>query len=510
MYCDQCGNELKPEDKYCPDCGKAVIQLSGKQATKKSRKVLWITLISLIAVIAIAFAVYMLFFRNIGTVMLLGRAFNNLSAETEERYNGSPLPALEALNEIMEDGSITADFTYTASLLGGWISIDINGKIKLMSDSEARNFALEAQIGAYGESIDLDFFMNKERMALRVHLLDNNFYGLNYDTFREDIRILGRQLGLDRETTDMYADIIDQINTAMNAEVVPDDIDYAYADIMKKFIRNIKISSKREKTDSESGTVINRAVTVTISKKALSNLLNDISKNEDAMKSQFNIHNTLFAQDENILYTDDFDLFMEEFNTFMNDFDRYYSGTIELVFLIDENERLTRIQTDSRIEYDGNSINFWVFFDFGNSVTDEWTFYLSYIDASDAGVNYINVKWDYTERSNNKINTIQFSTDVIEEVSLISEWNENSETFALTVADKNESHTISGVLNATDTNIHIILDEISFADSDNKLNIEITTQTGAQIKDIEYINIDRWGTAFIEAILGIITSIPFF
>jgi len=508
MYCDQCGNELKSDDKYCPDCGAAVgLQETGLPLQKKkSRKALWITLISVIAAAAILFAVYMIFFRNIGTVMLLGKAFINLSAETEERYNGTPLAALEILGEILEDGSITADFTYTSSFLGGWISIDIDGQIKLLSDTEARNFALEARIGVYGESIDLDFYMNSERMAVRFRLLGNDFYGLTYDTFRNDIRVLGNQIGLDPQTMDMYADFIDQLNTAMNTEAVSDDIDHIYSEIMQRFIKNLKITSKKERVGSDSGAAHLRVITVTATKKALIDLLSDISSNEEAMKSQFNIHKNIFAQNENITYTDDYDSFVNEFNAFIKEFDQKFKGTIDLAFLIDSDDRLTRIQTDSRIEYGNDIINLWVVLDFGNSVYNEWNFYFSYTDAEDTKPNYINIDWDYKEHGSNKINSVSVSTNTVEPISIISEWDQTGGNFILTVADNNDSYTVSGVLKATDTNVHIKFDEINFADSDNKLNIEITTQTGITINDIDYINIDKWGNLVFEALLGLITA----
>jgi len=372
---------------------------------------------------------------------------------------------------------------------------------------------LEAQVGAYGESIDLDFFMNKERMAMRLQLIDDSFYGLRYETFREDIRTIGNLIGLDRITMDMYADYIDQINAAMNAEPVLENVEDVYFDIMQNFIKNINISSKREKVISGDKTENYRAITVSITKRALSNLLNDISKNEDAMKSQFDIHNTLFSQNENMPYTEDYDLFVKEFNDFMNDFDRHYTATIELVFLIDGNERLTRIQTDSRIQYGNDIYNPWIFLDFGNSVNDDWTFHFSYTGPTETDTNYINIEWGYTERNNNKINTFSVSTKTIDPITMTSEWNQAGGNFALTVEDKYESHTVSGILKSTDTSVHIILDEIRFADSNNKLNLEITTQKGAHINEIDYINIDKWGSTILEAIFNMIRNplnIPFF
>jgi len=507
MYCDQCGKELKSDDKYCPYCG-AFVNDPITTKPKKSRTVFLIVLFSIVIVIVSSVALYMLFFRNVGTMMLIGRAFNNIYVEIEERYNATPLPEFEVLGEILKNGSITADFVYTTSFLGGWISVDVNGQIKLLSDTEARNFALEVQIGAYGESIDLDFYMNKERMALRMRLLGNNFYGLNYDTFREDIRILGNQIGLDRQTTDMYADIIDQINTVMNAQAVtePGDISDIYSDITADFIRNLKITRSRERVKSTDD-IINgcRTVEISVPKNTLIKLLKNISENENAMQSQYGILNIIFSQSDLQMFAGDYDLFKKEFNKLITDIERYYTGDIKADLFIDKNDRLARIYFYTYINFDGSETDISATLCFGTSVNDEWMLNASY--TASESFDYITLKWNYEDRTRIQINSITAETNNIEPFTAVSEWDRTQGHFMLTFADNDDSRTVSGNITTTESNLYIKFDEIRFDDSGNKLNAEITTQTDIRIDEIDYINIDKWGSTILEAFIGTITNL---
>jgi len=528
MYCIQCGNELKPDDKFCPVCGCAREQpintpeqqvyipeqqvympVPGNyvqpEKTKKSKKWLWITLASVATVLIAATAVYFVFFRSIGPLLMLGRAMVNLSAEVEERYENSPFTVFENLAEIMEDGTITADFVYTTSILGGWISIDLDGKIEFLSDSEARNFAALAQIGAYGEAIELDFFMNNERMALRLQLLGNDYYGLTYNSFRQDIQVLGRQIGLDNETMELYADFIDQINTAMNTDDTPDDIDEIYTEMITKFARDIKVSSRKSTIETASGKETYTVITVNLTKNALLKLLREMETNDDIMRSQMGIQDNLFSsRDDFIPYENDFERFTSEFNDFVNDFERYYSGNIDILFFIDADERLTRIASDSKVKFEDEDLALKLNLDLGSSVYDEWSLFASYI-GPDMSEN-LNVKWDYKERSGNKINTVTFSTNEIKPITMISDWNPVRNAFSVTLKDEFDSYEFSGVITINEPNFRIVFDDITFAGNDNVLKLEISTKQGAQIREIDYINIDRWGNVVLETIMGLLTE----
>jgi hypothetical protein len=227
-------------------------------------------------VIAIAVSAYFLFFRDFGSLALVGRAIYNTGREVEERFDHTPLKVLTMLGDILEDGTITADFTYTASFLGNFLSADIDGTIKLSSDLEARNFALEAQVETFGETVNLDAYMNRERLALRLPILDHNFYGIRYATFREDIRVMGDMTGLDSRTMNRLSDMVDQINVMMNAEEATENRPSEYADAVKNFTGNLEITRERTNIESNNERVNCRLIEITITKEAILGFMTDV------------------------------------------------------------------------------------------------------------------------------------------------------------------------------------------------------------------------------------------
>jgi len=492
---------MKEEDKFCPHCGAA--------QQKKSRKALWITLISVAAVFIAAAAVYFFFFRNAVPLLSLGRAFDNLSTETEERFNYTPLKALDMLSDVLEDGSVTVNFDYTTALFGSFLTTSIDGSVKLSSITETRDFALEAQVSAYGQSIDLEAYMNKERLALRVPLIDDAFYGIKYETFRDDIRVFGRLIGLDNETMESLANYVDQLNELLNAEETDEEFTEPYTEVFSGFIRNLEITSRRTHIGSDGERIRCTSIEFRITKDALIELFNDIYdilENDEEMRSQFQrITSTTewgtdFGTDWGLTpdNNSDYDAFLKDIKDSIDDFQKYYSGDILLVFFVSRDDRLLKAVINADTEYDGESSAINATFDFGNSIEDDWSLMLEL--KTESSNDKLLMRWSYDQQPGRFINTVEISTFDLNYYTFISEWEEEGSRFKLVYIDGWERNELTGVFIADDENFVITLDNVLADDSNSSLTLEILAVTGAQIKDIEYIKVDKWGTSIFEAI----------
>ena len=546
MYCYRCGIEISEENKFCSSCGAEQAPASAQtqpepaqtpydpqqpQATPyapppydpqqqympppekpKSRKWLWITLISVAGALIIATAVYFIFFRNAGPLLQLGRAFNNLGAEVEERFDNTPLKAFPMLAEVLEDGTVTVNFDYTSALLGEWLSASVDGSVKISSILETRDFALVAEVGMYGQTFDIDAYMNKERIALRLQLLGDEFYGFRYETFRDDIRVLGNQIGLSTHDMDMLSDIVDQLNEMMNAEEeVDEELLKAYTNIMTKFVTNIGVSSRRTHIESGTERISCRSVELKITKEALVTLLNDfydLFENNETIKEQFSAFGSSSIPGVDGIYGESYEQLMRDFKRIINEFEKNYSGDIILLFYIDREDRLLRIEIIADMEYDGESAELKATLDFGRSVTDTWMLELSVVGNHSSET--ITVFWDYEEHSGSYRNTVHIIASDMDSITLVSDWYQSNGDFSLNYIDRWNSGKITGNFTTDDKNFRLAFDDFYPGGSGDRLKIEVLAQTGAEIGDVDFINIDKWGNALIEAIFSLIMGGVFF
>jgi len=542
MFCSQCGKELKPADKFCPDCGtaKAPVFTSPEilpaatmpqqqfytdipQKTKKRRKWPIVLVITLTSILLIALAVFFIFFRHFGPLLSLGRALNNLSVEAEERFNSTPLVAITMLSEILKDGTIIADIDYTTAIFFDWLTADISARVKLSSNTDTRNFSLEAQVGAYGENIDIDAHMNRERLALRFQLLGDEFYGLRYNTFREDIRILGNLIRLNSDEMNRLADIVDKINEMVNAEEVDDDTtSELFSQAFSKFFRNLKISSSRSNTLLAGERQRITIIMFTVTKETLIALLNDIYDildNNESLKAQSGmLDNPLLHGITGDDFSTDYDQLLREFRSAIDELELYYSGDITATFHIGKDDKLLQVFINADIEYNGESSEFLVNFVFGNP-TVNWTFFISNTTANYTDV--VTVVWSqYTERSSVQVDNLNISisnrnetgSDInsFNSIDLTSTWYQDTGDITLRYLGSEdfefESTEITGNFTTGEKSFRLILDDIFPDNASDSLRVDISARPGSQFEEIDYVNIDRWGISVFETIARLLLS----
>jgi len=466
----------------------------------------------------------------------LGKAINTLSTEVEERFTATPLKALVMLPDILKDGTVSVEFDYTSGLLSGWIDISATGDVKISSNTEARNFAMEAQVDAFGENIDIDAYMNRERIAVRSQLLGNSYYGFRYDTFRDDIRKFKDDvhpfadiIGLDDQTMDMFADIVDEIRDIMNADEPSEDAQKAYAEVITNFFINLEVASRRTSITQNEKRVWCREIALKITKDDLEKLLkglSDVYENDESLRKQLDMYNNPMLQG---LYGDPvsgyYDEFLKDHRQTIRDFEQYYSGDIELLFYIGRNDRLHRLQINADTEYDGERSQMKATLDFGSSIYDSWVLdlhragdslasdktannYLVYGGIADSSINESTtmIQWDYRVQSDKQINSIRITSSETGPIYLNSEWEQNNGSFTMAYVAGSGSNELTGYFIPDDKNFLLTLDNAFPADSHHSLAIELSTETGTQIDEIEYINLDKWGESILQSLIQLFMS----
>ena len=531
-----CNEPAHPEPPSPAPTAPAPTAPADPPAPQPSIRWLVISIVSFAAVLIIALAVFFIFFYKVSPMISLGKALHTLRAETEERFNSTPLKALVMLTDILEDGTVSLKFDYTGGLFSGWIDVSATGDAKISSNTETRNFAIEAQVDAYGEYIDIDAYMNRERIALRSQLLGNNFYGFKYDTFRDDIRKFKDDvypfadiIGLDDPTMDMYADVVDEIKDIMNAEGSSEETQKAYAEVLTNFFTNLEMTSRRTTIVQNERRVWCREIAFKITKDDLEKLLkglNDVYENDETLRKQLEMYNNPILRG---IYGDTvcgyYDEFLKDHRKAIRDFEQYYSGDIEILFFVGRNDRLHRLQINSDTEYDGDRSQMKATLDCGNSIYDSWILDLHRVDDSTANDNIVNdnieygsisdnalnesttkIQWDFRVQSDKQFNSISITSSDVEPIYLNSEWDQNNGSFRIAYATGSGQNELTGYFIPDDKNFLLTLDNVFPANSHQSLAIEVSTETGTRIDEIEYINLDKWGESILQSLIQLFMS----
>jgi len=452
---------------------------------------------------------YFMFFQNAGALLSLNKAVNNLYAEMIERVDKTPLKAVKMLPGILEDGTITADFSYSNNIINSWIPSDVSGNIIFASNTKSRDYALKTQLDVFDRSHDLDIYMNKERAAFRLQLLGNLFYGINYDTFRDDIRVFGRLLRLNDQRMDSYADVVDRINDMMNAEEPDEDVLNEYIGVFTDFVRNLDISSSRVGRYNDDK-YIKRCIEIKISKDDLLTLFNDlynIYENDHILQERLNNYNNyMLAYLLNGDY-DDREFFADDFKEYIKRFEKDFAGDIKVTFFLGNEDRLVRFVINAGIDTDENYPKYGVTFYFGGSITDEWVF--SFWMNEENNNETIYFKWFYEEQSDTYINTMLVTTMDMSYIDLASSWNEETGKYILSYDDGSKDSELTGYFTPDNSGFRFSVDNIFPDDSSNKVTFDLFAKPGSQIDKIEFVNIDKWGRTMLTSVIRLLFETVF-
>ena len=568
MYCHNCGSNIQDGSAFCPDCG-AAQDAAAKTApdrqennapgqtnqtpveayaqpdqayqpqlpdlynersnapagetyryaytnematapTRRKRGLWWKVAVPVIAVVLAAAAVYYFFFLR-DESDIVGTALANVSAETVQRLDGTPLKAFGLLADTLKNGTVTVNFDYEDT----WYGDKTSGSLSLTAIPEEREFAITGDIGIYdaywedNQNFEFEAFLNKERVAIGSPILGNNYFGIKYDTFRDDIKTIGSLVGLDQSVMDQLSDVVEMLGEALNAEPPENIEDNAYAALLEEFYGKCVQTSERLDISSGGKTVKATKIDIAITKETIASFLESVY---DLIESDENIR---AAYDQISEYMDmdgsSYESILRDLRSGLRSFDESYSdaNTITITLYIGEGERLLLLEADADLLIDGERTSIGVSFDFGASATDRWVF------AITADGETVTMTWDCKERANSIENvlTISHGSDTF---TLVSDWSQGKGDFVITyrypyryedAEDASEwaiEGELTGELREDANGFTLYLDNALLDPNDGAiLKVEIIGEYGASIKQIEYVNLDRWIEHMFEIVGGL-------
>ena len=173
-----------------------------------------------IVVIAAVVVCYFAFFAK-STDSVINNAIANVGGEVAKRVEGTPLKALGMLA-----GSGRGNSTTTVNVNFGyrntWSDNRVDGSVGFTYSLDDLDFALDGDISVYDayrgaeQRVAFEAFLNKERFAVGSKLLDNNYYGIRFSTFSDDIRAFASKVGMDQFTINSMIEMVGMIENSLN------------------------------------------------------------------------------------------------------------------------------------------------------------------------------------------------------------------------------------------------------------------------------------------------------
>ena len=447
----------------------------------------------------------------------LAIALENLGEEAKHRISNTPFNVFSKLSECLQDGSVTVDVSYLEHF-DNYPSDEYRAVFSIASNIQEREIALTAMYSfidnyyEYMQKYEVEAFMNKERIAIGSKMLDDNYYGIRYSTFAEDIWVFAAKFGIDTYTVNSIIEMVDAINEGMNA--APERLDYSERseDMLQKYADLCEYTTKSIDLDTVGKTGSGTQYELLISKAAIMAFFEDVI---DMMETDEDIQSILeqlyVSVPGNESVNVGFDEILEETKNLIAIFDQVYSDTsvIRYTFVVSDEDRLVNMDIDLDIRVDLSSLGggnerlqMSISYDFGTSLMDPWVFNIDITNIMSVG--YI---WDYKELSGGVYeNTLTMNVDY-QTLVFETQWTRSSGDFTISFRDNYGyfSGELTGNYRIADDGVGFVFSVDRFAMMDgivyDDFEVAIIGEKGANIKDIEFINIDKWELELFERLM---------
>jgi len=453
------------------------------------------------AVVAVAVVAVILLFASSSPTATATKALGGLATEAGERIANSPLKAFVMMGETLSDGKLTVDFKYRDD----WYDEEVSGSVRLFSNTKENDYALEADVNVYDNSYDLAIYANKERLAVGSRLMDNNYYGFKYSTFRDDIRGFGGVVGLDNKTMDSMSDIVDIISDLMNTEDKGAVDSGQYYDLLTEFSKSIEISSESTEIESGGANVKCKKIWFTVTDEQIIKLLNDLYdliEDDDDLRKEYEsiLGSDLLSGMSGMSYRDG----LKTVKDGLREVERNLSGEITFSLFVGNRDRLLAMEMDANLKIEGEKTQLVAKYDFGASAQDRWTVNITMSAGGDRQT--IKMVWDYKDSSGKIENSFSVTSPDDSKVTLKSVWSPENGRYTLSYASTYEdwfgetnedTGEITGVFTTDGTSFRLSVNDIFPDDEDESFTLEIKGEQGAQIKQIDFIGVDQWGMTFM-------------
>jgi len=461
------------------------------------------------AVLAVAVVAVIFIFANSSPMAVANKAITGMVEEASGRIDNTPLKAFGMIGDTLKDGRLTVSFNYEDY----WRDQEVSGNVKLSSNTATNDYALGGGITVDGRTYDAEAFMNSERIAIGSRLLDNNYYGIKYSTFRSEVRTFGDLVGLDDQTMDMMSDLVDMIDKMMNTKGADKDNYAHYTNLLTEFGNSIEMTAESAEIESGGASVKCKKIEFVVTDDQIVKLLNDLYsllESDDNLREQYEgmFDSPLMSEAyDSMSYRDILKILRDT----IKEFERNITGEIKYSLFVGNRNRLLHMDMDVNMKFSGEKAQVSAVFDFGASAQDQWT--LTMTTSVDGERTTAKAVWDYKERSNGIENALILTSSDDEKITLKSVWSPENGRFTLSFENEYEdwygdlvsdTGEITGVFTTDGAGFRLSVNNMIPDDEDVSLTIELKGEPGAQIKQIDYISIGRWDESLLERIQDLI------
>jgi hypothetical protein len=192
----------------------------------------------------------------------------------------------------------------------------------------------------------------------------------------------------------------------------------------------------------------------------------------------------------------------------IREFEHSFAGSVTITYMVGARHRLQSLEVLADMSIYGDRGQIHAVLDLGDSATDRWELDISISDGSFSET--VSIVWDYNVNGGvieNRLTII--ADDASRPIVFSSSWSPDRGDFRLSYSDRWSNNEITGNFTASSRNFRLLLDNFFPAQSDY-LAIEISGEFGANIRRIDFINIDRWDEALFDRLEEFIFSFGMF
>ncbi|MCL2618014.1 MAG: hypothetical protein FWD98_03055 [Defluviitaleaceae bacterium] len=485
------GDQPDPDDRPEPTGRK---ELHGQSEPPSAMK--WVKYAAVAGVAAVAVVWVANTWQNdVAPMLSTASAIGSLREEAAQRANASPMVIVPLLIDSMEDGTMAVEFAYRDTA-GFGLNATGNVALSVIAEESASALEMDVNIGGF---ISLDFaaFLNRERLAMRTRLIDNNFYGITFDTFREDIAHFGGLMGMSRSEMDAMADGVELFAEMLRDTTDADEVAEPYVLIWRDFLGGLEAVAGESATG---GTQL----TYVITQEELVRLFNDIL---EQLEDDENLRPNLDLTDNMMMGmmagAQEIDRLLETLREAVTGFEDDVRVSM-YVTISSRNNRVYHLGVSGEIEALGDSGEYAVSLGLGESVFDPWVFDLEF--AEEWGErSTLNAVWEFGA-DDGYAHTLAVTNNLGETAVLTSFWApQDGGRFTLGVRENSFNQEVSGTLELDGVGGFRLVPDIPLG-ATQTLNLTITAAPGAVMPEIEYINLDQWDRDLldmVEALMGL-------
>ena len=453
----------------------------------------------------------------------VNKMFAIMAEESMQRLEGTPLKALTMLGGPLQDGSTTVEFS--ADMFG----MDVSGMLSLHSNINDSNFALMADVLIpFMGNFDLSVFLNDERIALQTNILDEYFYGIRFSTFEQDFQTFASAANLDPFIIEDVMMFLEELESALVALELASvqytydvgDLDYLtpyfepFADLFREYFDSLELRRAEVTFGEKNIDAIRYSYTLHFEGMvAFFEDFTDLLENLDVeglIRETFYVFSEqIEAQGETITEQmideaiwEALELQRElvrdtrrDIEEMRQEFEGYRVIPTILYIYLDNSGRLLQIFIVSEDEVE-------VTLNFGTSVYDPWFFEIvTFENWEDDPIDF-RVDWKFESVNNVTINRISVDgggLGGIGAASAVSEWNQNTGDFVKSMEMGGwQLGSIEGNFTVQGGGFELSLSDIEI--DGILISLDITTALGANIPEIDFINMDRWDGALMDRV----------